>query len=148
GASFAWAHLSEANLTWAHLIDAELLGADLVSTVLTGADLRGADLQAARLLYADLTGADLTGCRVHGTSAWVLKLDGVKQRNLVITHPNEPIVTVDNVEVAQFVHLLLHNEKIRDVINTIGNKGVLLLGRFTEGRMVVLERLREKLRHL
>jgi hypothetical protein len=49
---------------------------------------------------------------------------------------------------AQFVYLLLHNEKIRDVIDTIGKKGVLLLGRFTEGRMVVLERLRQKLRGL
>ena len=61
---------------------------------------------------------------------------------------NEPTVTVDNIEVAQFVYLLLHNEKIRDVIDTIGKKGVLLLGRFTEGRMVVLERVREKLRDL
>ena len=43
---------------------------------------------------------------------------------------------------------MLHNEKIRDVIDTIGKKGVLLLGRFTEGRMVVLERLRDKLRDL
>jgi hypothetical protein len=57
-------------------------------------------------------------------------------------------VTVDNIEVAQFIYLLLHNEKIRDVIDTIGKKGVLLLGRFTEGRMVVLERLRQKLRDL
>jgi hypothetical protein len=54
--------------------------------------------------------------------------------------------TVDNIEVAQFVYLLLHNEKIRDVIDTIGRKGVLLLGRFSEGRIVVLERLREALR--
>jgi len=61
---------------------------------------------------------------------------------------NEPEITVDNIEVAQFVYLLLHNEKIRDVIDTIGKKGVLLLGRFTEGRIVVLERLRDKLRDL
>ena len=66
----------------------------------------------------------------------------------VITPENEPTVTVDNIEVAQFIYLLLHNEKIRDVIDTIGKKGVLLLGRFTEGRMMVLERLREKLRDL
>jgi hypothetical protein len=48
--------------------------------------------------------------------------------------------------VAQFVYLLLHNEKIRDVIDTVGKKGVLLLGRFTEGRIAVLERLRAELR--
>src|SRR4029077_2383420 len=41
---------------------------------------------------------------------------------------------------------LLHNEKIRDVIDTVGRKAVLLLGRFTEGRFKVLERLREALR--
>jgi hypothetical protein len=67
---------------------------------------------------------------------------------LVITKEDEPTVRVDNIEVAQFIYLLLHNEKIRDVIDTIGKKGVLLLGRFTEGRMVVLERLRDKLRDL
>jgi len=97
---------------------------------------------------ADLTDADLTGCRVYGVSAWDLKLAGAKQQNLVITLAGEHAVTVDNIEVAQFVYLLLHNEKIRDVIDTIGKKGVLLLGRFTEGRMVVLERLRDKLRDL
>ena len=65
---------------------------------------------------------------------------------MIITLPDEPEVTVDNIEVAQFVYLLLRNEKVRDVIDTIGRKGVLLLGRFTEGRIVVLQRLREELR--
>jgi hypothetical protein len=100
------------------------------------------------LVNTDLTGADLTGCRIYGASAWGLKLEAAKQHNLVITPKNEPVITVDNIEVAQFIYLLLHNKKIRDVIDTIGKKGVLLLGRFTEGRMVVLERLREKLRDL
>src|SRR5215207_2029801 len=34
-------------------------------------------------------------------------------------YKGEPEITVDNIEVAQFVYLLLHNEKIRDVIDTI-----------------------------
>jgi hypothetical protein len=38
------------------------------------------------------------------------------------------------------------NAKIRNVIDTVGKKGVLLLGRFTEGRIAVLERLRAELR--
>ena len=58
----------------------------------------------------DLTGADLTGCSVHGVSAWGLKLDDAKQQNLVITRPDEPTITVDNIEVAQFIYLLLHNK--------------------------------------
>jgi hypothetical protein len=131
--------LREADLSGAGLIRADLREVNLGGANLRGADLRGASLQAATLVDTDLTGADLTGCRIYGVSAWGLKLEGTKQQNLVITHSKEPTVTVDNIEVAQFVYLLLHNEKIRDVIDTIGKKGVLLLGRFTEGRMAVLE---------
>jgi uncharacterized protein YjbI with pentapeptide repeats len=153
GANLSRAILWQANLYMAILPEANLSGASLSRANLSEADLNkanlsGADLQAATLVDTDLTGADLTGCRVHGVSAWGLKLDGAKQQNLVITRVDEPTVTVDNIEVAQFVYLLLHNEKIRDIIDTIGKRGVLLLGRFTEGRMVVLERLREKLRDL
>jgi hypothetical protein len=89
----------------------------------------------------------LTDCRIYGISAWSPKLsEGTKQQGLIITPEGEPAVTVDDLEVAQFVYLLLHNEKIRRVIDTVGKKGVLLLGRFTEGRIVVLERLRDELR--
>ena len=94
----------------------------------------------------DLTGADLTGCRIYGVSAWGLKLEGAKQQNLVITHEDEPEITVDNIEVAQFIYLMLNNEKIRDVIDTITSKAVLILGRFTDERKAVLDALREELR--
>src|SRR3954449_3077457 len=46
----------------------------------------------------------------------------------------------------QFVYLLLRNEKIRAVIDTITSKGVLILGRFTPGRKAVLDALRQELR--
>ena len=75
-----------------------------------------------------------------------LKLEGAKQQNLVITEVGWPAITVDNIEVAQFVYLLLHNQKIRDVIDTITSKSVLILGRFTAERKAVLDALREELR--
>ncbi len=115
-------------------------------TTTSGANLSEANLRSSILLETDFTGADLTGCRIYGASAWGLKLERTEQKNLVITHPDEPEITVDNIEVAQFGYLLLHNEKIRDIIDTVGRKGVLLLGRFTEGRMTVLEQLRDELR--
>ena len=68
----------------------------------------------------NLTGADLIGSCVYGVSAWRLELEGTKQENLVITRDDEPPITVDNIEVAQFIYLLLHNKKIRDVIETQG----------------------------
>ncbi len=41
---------------------------------------------------------------------------------------------------------MLHNEKLRDVIDTVGKKAVLILGRFTDERLAVLEAIREELR--
>jgi hypothetical protein len=153
GANLRGANLIQANLGGADLSGANLRGANLSQAILVeanlgGADLSGADLSGAVLVETDLTGGDLTGCRVYGASAWNLKLEGAKQQNLVITRKKEPEITVDNIEVAQFVYLMLNNQKVRDVIDTIGKKGVLLLGRFTEGRIAILERLREKLRGL
>jgi hypothetical protein len=145
---FSSANLSSANLSGVNLGKANLYGANLYGANLGGADLSGADLRAARLMDTNFSSADLTGCRIFGISVWRVKLEGTKQQNLVITSGDEPAITVDNIEVAQFIYLLLHNEKIRDVIDTIGKKGVLLLGRFTEGRIAILERLREKLRSL
>jgi hypothetical protein len=72
--------------------------------------------------------------------------DDTKQKNLIITKSQEPQITVDNIEVAQFVYLLLYNQKIRDVIDTITSKAVLILGRFTPERKKVLDALREELR--
>ncbi len=147
-ASQLWgADLSGADLSGAVLHHATLAGANLAGADLTGADLRGAVLQNANLVETNLTGADLAGCYVYGISAWNLKLERTRQRDLVISKGlSKPKITVDNIEVAQFIYLLLDNEKIRDVIDTIGKKGVLLLGRFTEGRLAVLERLRAELR--
>jgi len=152
GADLDGADLRRADLIRADLVKARLGGADLAGTNLreanlSGADLIGADLRGALLVHTNLHGAIISGCRIYGASVWGAKLSkGTQQRDLVITPTDEPEVAVDNIEVAQFVYLLLHNEKIRDVIDTIGRKGVLLLGRFTEGRIAVLERLREELR--
>jgi hypothetical protein len=65
---------------------------------------------------------------------------------LVITRGDEPEITVDNIEIAQFIYLMLNNQKIRDVIDTITSKAVLILGRFTVERKPVLNALREELR--
>jgi hypothetical protein len=94
----------------------------------------------------NLAGADLTGCRIYGVSAWGLKLEGAKQQNLIITPEHAPVITVDDIEVAQFIYLMLNYQKIRDVIDTVTSKAVLILGRFTSKRKTVLDALREELR--
>jgi uncharacterized protein YjbI with pentapeptide repeats len=156
GADLREAILFQADLTSANLSDANLSNADLRKAILFASDLRwaklveakldGADLHSATLVETDLTGAVLTGCRVYGVSAWGLKLEKSKQHNLTITSADEPEITVDNIEVAQFIYLLLHNKKIRAVIDTITSKAVLILGRFTAERKSVLDAIRGELR--
>lgn len=157
-----YAKLSGADLSGANLSDANLKGADLSETNLSKANLSSANLNRANLTGSDLTGAYLkltnlvetnftdatiTGCNIYGVSAWNVTLEGTAQNNLIISKEGEPLITVDNLEVGQFIYLMLNNTKIRDVINTITSKGVLILGRFSDPqRKSVLDGLREKLR--
>jgi hypothetical protein len=155
-------NLSDTNLERANLRSSTLSGANLTRANLRGADLRAASLRRARLDHADLTGAvlrftsladariegaTLTGCQIYGTSAWNLRGMPRDQSNLVISADrHEPAVMVDDLEVAQFVYLLLYNDKIRNVIETVGKKAVLILGRFTPERKAVLDAVRALLR--
>jgi hypothetical protein len=155
-------NLANANLERANLRSSTLSRANLRRANLRGADLRAASLRRARLDHADLTGAvlrytslaeagiegaTLTGCEIYGTSAWNLRGTPRDQSNLVIRATrNDPAVSVDDLEIAQFVYLLLHNDKIRNVIETVGKKAVLILGRFTDERKTVLDAVRELLR--
>jgi hypothetical protein len=93
-----------------------------------------------------LKGTTLTGCRIYGVSVWGAKLQGAKQLNLNVSDENEPAIMVDNLEVAQFIYLLLNHKKLRDVLNAITERGVLILGRFGGGGLEVLEAIAAKLR--
>src|SRR5216684_337705 len=151
GSHLSGAVLFGANLHDAHLQDTKLRNADLREANLRKADLSRADLSRADLSRAVLvetilTGALLNDCIIYGISAWNVQLEGATQLNLVITRDDEPTITVDNLKIAQFIYLLLNNAEIRDVINTITTKVVLILGRFTPERKTVLDALREELR--
>jgi uncharacterized protein YjbI with pentapeptide repeats len=176
GANLAGANLSEAHLSGSNLKKADLNGADLRKADLSGSNLKKANLSAAKLNWADLSGsklnwadlsraelsnadlrvstlvetnlegAILTGCNIYGISAWKLNLKNATQKDLVITPSGESVITVDGLEVAQFIYLLLNNQKIRDVIETVAKKVVLILGRFTPERKAILEAIKEELR--
>jgi len=152
------ADLRKANLTGALMLAANLSGADLREAALNAAnlnrtnfkkaDLRNAKILSATLVRANLTQANLDGAWVYGVSAWNVELNGAIQSNLIITPPDQdaPPIQVDNLEVAQFIFLLLNNQRIRDVIDTITSKVVLILGRFNAERKVVLDAIRDELR--
>ena len=105
-----------------------------------------ANLAYARLIGTNLTDATILNCRIYGVAIWGINLQGAKQENIIITAPGEPEITVDGIEVAQFIYLLLNNQKISNAIDTITSKAALILGRFTKKRKAVLDALRDELR--
>jgi uncharacterized protein YjbI with pentapeptide repeats len=145
-------YLAEANLSGACLIRANLSKASLLGANLGGADLRfanlqGADLTRTDLIRADLRHADISDARVYGVAAWDLQSDNeTVQSNLIVTGPGDPIVQVDSIELAQFIYLLLKNDKLRDIINSVAERAVLLLGRFGGGGLDVLRAMAAELR--
>jgi len=140
------ANLSGASLEKASLVEAEMAGANLRAARLRGANLREADLKSAILVDTDLRDADLSGAQVYGISAWEVRLEGARQRELVVTRPGQPRITVDDLEIAQFIYVLLNHRKLRDVFNTTTERGVLILGRFLDGGLDTLRAVAERLR--
>ena len=156
GANLSRANLSRADLrratlegailSGADLRESDLGGANLSEAVLDHADLREADLRGCLLLKSNLKGADISGAKIFGVSVWGILLDGAKQENLVITEEEQADITVDDIRVAQFIYLLLENKNIRDIIDTVAKKVVLILGRFKAERKAVLDAIRTELR--
>jgi uncharacterized protein YjbI with pentapeptide repeats len=151
GANFQKAKLHSTQVVWGSLARAILAQADFSDSILREADLSNADLTCAHLdgvslVEANLQGANLDGCHVFGTSVWKSNLHECKQSNLVITPEDEPGITVDNLKVAQFIYMILNDNDIRDVIDTITSKVVLIIGRFTAERKAVLDAIRDELR--
>jgi hypothetical protein len=138
--------LTAAKLNGANLSDANLTMAMLRETDCTGATFAGATLDYAILVEANLRQANLTGCSVCGISAWHIDLEDARQADLVITFPSEPTITVDTLEVAQLIYLLLNTKQIHETITRITSNIVLILGRFTPERKPVLEAIRDGLR--
>jgi hypothetical protein len=153
--------LSDANLSRCAVRFAVLSRAKLVGTILRGADLRGTSLRRANLRRADLTGAilrhaslaqadvagaRLAGAELFGAGLWGLIGEPADQSGLVLQPDWEaPPITVDDLDTAQFLFLLLDNPRIADVIETASSRTVLLLGRFTPARKRVLDAIKTRL---
>lgn len=164
-ASLAGANLRHANLYEAALVNTYLRRADLSYANLGKAILQGTVLEYARFVDTNIAEALIDGCFIYGISVWNLLGTAKQQSNLVISrhvlsrssggdslthrhdHP-EPVITVDDIEVAQLIHLLINHKKLRNVLNTIGERGVLILGRFGGGGIEILRAVGEKLREL
>jgi hypothetical protein len=143
---FVQAYLREVDFSHARMEKANLTSAGLYRSTLVSADLREATLAYASLVEANCENAIFDKCDVYGISAWNLKLTGASQIDLRISANHKPLITVDDLQLAQFLHLLLNNQNLRQIIDTVTSKAALILGRFTAERKATLDAIREHLR--
>lgn len=137
--------------------DCKINDSDFSNTLFSGSRITNSEINNSTFIRVDFrhtqlnantfTNSDLSKSKIFGVSAWKLNLVNTKQEDLRISDTNEPKITIDNIEVAQFIYLLIKNEKLRTVIDTITSKVVLILGRFTPERMAILNLIRDELRN-
>ena len=130
-------------------------------TILTGANFDGATFVNCNLNRVNLVGAsfcvrEITETVVYGIAAWDLTTSAeMKQSKLVIEKTYEfysdlvaagkiPLM-VDDIELAQFVYYLSNHRRIRDTLNILNARGVLVLGGFRNGGLERLNAIRERL---
>jgi uncharacterized protein YjbI with pentapeptide repeats len=134
-----------ASLVGASFARTNLMRADFTRANLTGANLSEAELSYAIFVDANLQEADVSGSSIYGISVWNCNVAGTNQKALAIGG-SVSALTVDDLQLAQFVFLLLGNERLRDVLETVSKKAVLILGRFTPERKAILDAIRDELR--
>lgn len=147
GAKLNRANLQSVDLCDANLRDTNLNEANLSESNLNGCDFTSANLTHSNLIRAIISNVKISKSNIYGVNVWDLVGEFKEQKDLIITPPEGSIITVDNIKIAQFIYLILNNKEIRDVINTLTSKTVLILGRFAiPERKAILDALRGKLR--
>lgn len=150
-ANLRWARLFrtflvDATLENATLFQADLVGANLIRTNLKRATLFNATLGSCQFIKTDLSGADLSESYIYGISTWDIKTDkDTIMKNLIIN--NDPLITVNDIEIAQFIYMISNNKRIRNIIDTMRTKAVLILGSFDESSKLILNKFTETLQN-
>jgi|GEM_PF-1337224 len=156
---FEDAHFEEGDFSGANFSGATFRNTKFNKTILTGANFDGATFVNCNLNRVNLVGAsfrvrEISETVIYGIAAWDLQTsDDMKQSKLVIEKTYElysdliqqgkvPMM-VDDIELAQFVYYLSNHKKMRDAINILNDRGVLLLGRFQNGGLERLYCMRE-----
>lgn len=106
-----------------------------------------AKLNNMSLVKNDFSNASIKKSWVYGISAWDLDLSGCEQSDIYINE-NGTGITVPSIELAQFISLLVNNSKVRDFIDTITSKMVLILGSFSPERKLFLDEIKASLEQM
>lgn len=152
----------EGDFSRANFSNTEFVNTRFNKTILTDAYFDGASFINCNLNRINITNAnfclkEIKETVVYGVSAWDLKTcDEMKQSKLIIERTyglysdiiaegRIPLMA-DNIELAQFIYYLSNHKKMRDVLNILNAKGILLLGQFKDGGLDRLYKLHDWLK--
>ena len=172
GADLKHRQLAYYDLHRANLADADLTGSDLQHANLNGANLAGAKFSRCRIYGISTWGVvgeptaqeslfitpmsdylqpdvgDSAPSVVSADNYWDFKhwATGMTTEVEKIRTEEADALAVDDLEVAYLVYLFLDRPNFRRFIDNVTSHTVLILGRFTEPRMQVLQSMREAFR--
>lgn len=142
--------LLNADLSQADFENCSFTGANLSKTLLFESNFKqctlvNCNLMWSRIIETSFINSTITKCRVFGASIWNVTLENTTQEELVITKRQELEISVGSLEIAQFLYLMVNNRNIKNIIETLTSKIVLILGRFTDQRKSVLQGVKVRL---
>lgn len=158
-ATFNHVLFEEGDFSRVNFINCEFTNVKFNKTILTDSNFDGAvfincSLNRVNLTNSIFTVKQISQTVIYGISAWdIVTSEDSIQNELVIEKTYDlysdiiqsgriPMM-VDNIELAQFIYYLSNHKKIRDTLNILNNKGVLILGRFADGGLERLHKVRE-----
>lgn len=152
-------YFDDGDFSRSHFANCRFINTKFNKTIFTDADFQGATFVNCNLNRVNLTNAnfdvkEICETVIYGISSWDLNVsDDAIQSKLVIEKTYDlyseiiaqgriPLM-VDNIELAQFIYYLSNHKKMRDTINILNKRGVLLLGKFKDGGLERLYKLRD-----
>jgi len=122
-----------------------LMGSSFYKTNLSESLVINCILKGSVFINTNIEQTSFENCNIFGISCWKMTGTPKLMRNLNISDFKENKITLDNLEIAQFLYLLLNNSEINLVIDNITTKIVLILGRFSDEQKPILDLIRLKL---
>ncbi len=151
-ANLSYTDFRESRLTRVNFMESNLFRANL-----DGAELDGVILERAMLVETNINQTNFKNCFAYGISAWGLIGKPATQSNFRILPLSELAggseedgkrITVEDLMLAQFIYLLIENKNVRNIIDTVTSKVVLILGRFSIERKMLLDAIKNELQKM
>lgn len=145
---------STANFNNCKFIDTTFRKSTLTNASFNGASFVNCNLNRVNLSGAKFNVKEIRETVIYGVSAWDMEISEESiQSNLIIENTGRlysqfldegriPMM-VENIELAQFIYYLTNHKKMRDTLNILNDKGVLLLGKFKDGGLERLYEMRD-----